>query len=279
MEMKKRERVKKMENEKTEGFKIEIKGLEKNRDFLRNTLVLAHSEVLAKKKNTAGIALFVPVVLILAAAAFVTFNIEDNSKSEKTNNLGGIWCTYKDAVYGSSSVIWPPVPKECENLFMKSSPGYGNKGYAVRITGVAGTLQDNIGVQTFLVPYESCPKCIGIDISRFKGVRFMLKGSMSNGKLVFIIPYENQETEKTGKKCISMTGGADYEADITEYMKGKWKEVKLDFRKDFKQPFWTETKNIFDIEKVLLNVNAFRWRIKEAQNAEFDIWIDDLQLY
>jgi len=253
--------------------------LDKNKEFLKKALLAYRPE---KEKGKAGLMLSFIFMAAVAATA-VIMNVDDNQTDSKTNNLGGIWCTYNDKNDGGNSYVWPPAPEpaSCENLFIKSSPGFGNKGYAVRITATAGTKlgYDFVGVQTFLGEYATCPRCSGIDIRRFKGVKFKIKGKMPWGKITFSIPHEGSAPDKSGKKCETLTSYADYEANISKYISSDWTEVKLNFRKDFKQPHWAKDADRVDIEAVLADANMLKWQWTEGKGTELDLWIDDLELY
>jgi hypothetical protein len=76
-----------------------------------------------------------------------------------------------------------------------------------------------------------------------------------------------------------MTSYADYETDITKYITPEWKQVKLVFRKDFKQPAWTKPAEQVNIEQVLVNENLIKWQYGNGNGHRVDIWIDKLEFY
>jgi hypothetical protein len=216
--------------------------------------------------------------LFVAAAFFIV--IEDNEQPGPSNNLGGIWSTYTDSAKGGSSTVWPPASISCRNLFEKSSPGYGDKGYAVRITGKAGDVDGAfLGVNTFLSERSACPRCIGIDLRKYRGIRFMMKGVCGKGRLLFILPHQSQTATPDQSSCMTLTGDHDYQADITGHVKKEWIDVKLAFGKDFTQPANTPDSQQVAIETVLEDENLLQWRWYGEQNQTIDLWIDNVELF
>lgn len=218
---------------------------------------------------------------VAVAAVGVYMRVDYNNNDTRFNELGGVWCTYDDSWQGGTSKVWPPASTKNENNFVKSAPGAGDKGYAIRITGTAGTKLgwDYIGVNTFLSPHSTCPECIGIDLTKFTGIKFKIKGKVEAGEVFFILPHEAREVDKSRGICRTLTSYADYEADITRDITPSWKDVKIDFRKDLKQPSYTKKNEIVDIEKVLSNANIIKWHYKDGKGHKVDIWIDDLEFY
>ncbi len=252
----------------------------KNKAYIKKALVLKSKK--QAKKTVLAIKLIPAFAVVLAIAAVSSYMIIDyNNTDTKFNELGGIWCTYDDHYYGGDSTVWPPASTKGENNFVKSSPGSSGKGYAIRITGTAGTKlkYDFIGVNTFLSPHATCPECIGIDLSRFTGIKFKIKGKVEGGRVVFILPHEARVIDKSRGICKSLTSYADYEADITKNITPDWKEVKINFRKDLKQPDWVKPDERFDIEKVLSDANLIKWEYENGDGHKVDIWIDKLEFY
>ncbi len=218
------------------------------------------------------------VCLFIAAAFFLV--VEDNNQPGPANNLGGIWSTYSDSADGGKSIVWPPVSTSCQNLFVKSAPGYGGKGYAVRITGkTGGTADAFLGVYTYLSQRASCPQCIGIDIRPYKGIRFKMKGKAGSGKLFFILPHESRTPSPDRNSCMTLTGYNDYQTDITGLIKDDWTDVKLVFRKDFSQPSSTLPDQKVDVETVLEDQNLIKWKWAGGNDQDIDLWIDEIELY
>src|SRR5665811_1338664 len=145
--------------------------LPKNKEFLRSIFMVKAAQNAKKAAWPFFYVKFIPVfvAVIAIAAVGLYMKVDYNNSNTQRNELGGIWSTYDDHATGGTSSVWPPASTSCENLFVKSAPGYGDRGYAVRITGTAGTStgSDYIGVNTFLSEYSSCPHCNGIDIRKF----------------------------------------------------------------------------------------------------------------
>ena len=254
--------------------------LPKNMAFIKQVLIKKAAGRLRRKAFNIK---FAPVFGALLAVAAVGFymKVDYNNTNSQRNELGGIWCTYDDRAQGGTSEVWPPASTSCENLFVKSEPGFGNRGYAVRITGTAGTKlgYDFIGVNTFLSEYSTCPRCNGINLRKFRGIEFKIKGTVEAGSVMFILPYEGTETDKMLNTCKSLTDYADYETDITDSITPEWKTVRIDFKKDLKQPDWAKKENLAAIDEVLADANLIKWQYKGGKGRKVDIWIDDLQLY
>ncbi len=244
-------------------------------------LEVALMQEAAKKQPLALRLIPVYMVILAAAAVSVYMKVDYNNKEGSVNDLGGMWCTYDDSYQGGNSTVWPPSSTADENKFVKSSPGSGGKGYAIRITGTAGTKLgwDYIGVNTFLSPHATCPECIGIDLTRFTGVKFKIKGKVETGEVKFIFPHEARLVDTGRFRCRTLTGYADYEADITKDITPQWKQVKLVFRKDLKQPSWAKPEEQVNIEKVLSNANLIKWQYSKGNGHKVDIWIDKLEFY
>jgi len=263
-----------MEEKDFKKASLENVTVPKNREFIKNALLNSAEE---KKKSFFS---FVPVKTTIAAFAVVVaavfMVVEDNNNPGQTNNLGGVWSTYDDSAAGNNSVVWPQSPKGCENLFEKSAPGFGGKGYAVRVTGTAGDKAGTVlGVNTYLSEHASCPRCSGINISMYRGVRFKMKGNIAGGALYFILPHESGEPDENKTSCVSLTGNNDYMADISGSVKNEWTDVKLDFYKSFKQPKGATVK----IEKVLENANRIKWEWNGNKGEKMDLWIDEIEFY
>lgn len=234
----------------------------------------------AAKKSGFLMRLIPIAAYVLAAAVSVYMTVESGSIRGSVNDLGGIWCTYDDHYQGGTSSVWPPASTADENNFVKSSPGSGGKGYAIRITGTVGAKLgwDYIGVNTFLSPHSTCPECVGIDLTRFTGVKFKIKGNVEAGTAKFIMPHEARAADKTRGICKTLTGYADYETDITKHISPNWRDVKINFRKDLKQPAWAKPGDKVDIETVLSDANIVKWHFSGA-GRRVDVWIDKLEFY
>ncbi len=252
----------------------------------RNEAVIKHALLDEIEKKQFVFYKFVPVYtliifLIITAAIGIYMKVDYNNNPDNKNEIGGIWCTYDDRYLGGESSVWPHPPEKGENSFIKSEPGFNGKGYAVRITGVSGAkLKEGfIGVNTFLSDRSPCPECIGIDLTRFKGIKFKIKGKIEAGEVKFILPYEARAVDETKGICKNLTGYVDYEVDITKHITPEWKEVKIFFRKDLKQPDWVAKEKRVDIEKVLSDAKLIKWQYEKGQGYKMDLWIDDIEFF
>ncbi len=248
-------------------------------------LMKAHGEKFGREKRAQPVFYrYITAVAAVFAFSLLTFFVVDNmDDGDKFNRRGGIWSTYSDRLEGGDSVVWPPEHRESSDGFIMSSPGYGGAGYAVRVTGRTGSrfgLNYNyLGVVLRFDSDSYCPKCEGSDISKYSGIRFKIKGDLSNGELSFVLPHESDECIAERMTCGSLTNYADYFADISGRVGASWKTVTIDFRNDLKQPFWTKEENKTDIEEVLKTVHLFKWQYRNGDGGKMDIWIDNVELY
>ena len=212
------------------------------------------------------------------ALSMVTFFVVDNmDDGDKFNRNGGIWSTYNDKHEGGNSYVWPPVGPG----FVMSKPGYGGKGYAVNLKGRTGKkLGHNYNYLGVVVRFDEkskCPSCKGTNIKKYNGIRFKVKGDLKGGQLFFVLPHESDKCIMERLTCESLTDYADYEANISSYVRSVWTTVTIDFKSTLKQPFWAEKKAV--IEDVLAAVHLFKWQYKNGTGEEMDLWIDDVELY
>jgi len=269
----------------TEG-KIDNLKMDNNKENLKNILMnIAVKNKKTDKKIQIPLAFrYITAVAGFFVLFFITFYVVDNmDDGDKFNRNGGIWSTYSDRHQGGDSVVWPIEHGYGKDEFIMSAPGFGGKGWAVRITGRTGyKIGFNYNYLGVVVRFNSksyCPECKGTNIRKYNGIRFKIKGNLQQGRLFFILPYESEECINERLTCASLTDYADFEKDITEYVTDEWKTVIIDFRKDLSQPFWVSKDKIFDIEKVLENVHLFKWQYKNGNGEIMDLWIDDVELY
>jgi hypothetical protein len=277
MRRKMKARAYKMKTDRIEFGNID---LDKNMSKLRASLIKKASSARQLPHILIRLIPAYAIVFAVAAAAYY-MRIDYNYTSSSVNELGGVWCTYNDSWQGGNSVVWPPASNSGENSFVKSSPGCTGKGYAIRITGTAGTKlgDDYIGVTAFLSPHSTCPECVGIDLSKFSGIEFMIKGSVTAGNVVFMLPHESRQIDASRGICRSLTSYADYGTDITKYITPRWKKVKINFRKDLRQPAGTKPEYLVSIEDVLSDANIIKWQYMNGNGHRVDIWIDRLDFY
>jgi len=240
------------------------------------------------KKEIIYIPEYLKILTAAAAGLFfltmATYYVVDNmDKGNNFNKNGGVWSTYSDEQEGGNSMVWPPPASVTGNDFIMSKPGFAGEKYAVRVTGVTGTklgLNYNyFGVVNRFSSDSSCPKCIGVNIEKYNGIMFRIKGKITSGKLYFILPYEGSDCLPERLTCKSLTNYADYEKDITEEVKADWTMVVIDFRKDLIQPYWTPNNAVVPIDKVLENVHLFKWQFKNGDGQVVDFWIDNVRLF
>jgi len=253
--------------------------LSQNREVLKNTLTGLHHHLRPGHPMRIWI---VPGILLGCLCVTTAFflMIDDNNHPGPSNNLGGVWCTFSDSASGGTSTVWPPASSSCENLFVKSAPGYGDIGYAVRIRGTAGTADNAyLGVMTYLSEKAACPRCIGIDLSIYRGIRFKMKGKLGKGKLLFILPYESNRASENHNTCMTLSGYNDYQADITDMVGSDWTDVRLHFRKDFRRPAKVPAYQKLAIETVLGDEKSIKWKWCGEPGQKIDLWIDEVELF
>jgi hypothetical protein len=260
--------------------------ISKNRESLRNALHHTAVTGKAQKKRqrivrtifsmgvTLGFVLGIGCVWMLQSAP------EKKPDVKVATNLGTLWCTYSDNYDGGTSVVWPPESTSEHNNFVKSAPGYGNRGYAVRFRGKAGERSQEgfIGVSTVLGP--PCPSsvCSGVNIQKYRKVRFKMKGKVSGGELVLLI--SNAETtsgERTPLR-VEPHAGEVYEALLTKFVSSDWQTVTLDLRSDFTMA-GNGTHGSARVEDVLADARNIKWHVRNAKGANVDVWIDDLEFF
>ncbi len=256
-------------------------------EALKRSLISAYGSKAGVEMRPKGFGFyfkFAAAAAVFAAftAAMVFTIFDDMDDGDRFNKNGGIWSTYTDSHQGGDSAVWPPETNE-KVLFAMSKPGYGETGWAVRVTGKAGANlgrgYNYFGLVARFKEESACPQCRGTDISRYKGMVFRIKGDLKGGTLHLILPYESSEciTERT--TCKSLTGYADYYTDISDKAGQEWAAVMIDFRQDLQQPEWVPRSKRVDIDKVLKSVHLFKWQFSGADGEVMDLWIDDIQLY
>ncbi|MFP4465714.1 MAG: hypothetical protein ACLFP1_01535 [Candidatus Goldiibacteriota bacterium] len=268
--------------EKIERAKLPAFPLEKNTMAAKKRF-LAEAEKAGGQKRRPVLRLLAAAALITAFATTTFYMVDNMNDGSRLNRDGGIWSTYSDYYRGGDSVVWPPEKETSAGGFVMSAPGFDEKGWAVRVTGTIGTkLNENynyLGAVMRLKASSACPRCEGTDISGYKGVRFMMKGSLDGGVLQFVLPYESDECAQEGNTCRSMTNYADYSRDITEFAGDEWVQVVINFRQGLKQPSWAGRKYSYDIEEVLDKMHLFKWQYTGKPGSKADFWIDDVELF
>lgn len=219
--------------------------------------------------------MMIAVISVLAAAVMATaadkFVIEDGTSGKAQATCGGWWYTYNDAGSGGNSEV-SPAP-------MKFEMAKEGSGYAAKMKGKAGNKLgwDFLAMGVTLAQDSGCPGgAKPVDISKYSYLSFRMKGSFSGGRLVLVIPYTENKCGE-GDVTKSLTDWADYEAAITSRITKDWSTVKLDLRKDFKQPRWA--KKTVPVEEVLKNAHNFNWHFSSPDGDSVEIAVDDVELY
>jgi hypothetical protein len=202
-------------------------------------------------------AVFMSAGFISAADRFV---VEDGTAKGAQASCGGWWYVYNDASSGGNSEVTPQpgkfeFTKEGARLQAKT----GNK-LGWDFVGMGVTLGENSG----------CPgKAEPIDLSRYTTLILKIKGSITGGRLTVIIPYSTNTCENGATK--TLTGWADYETSINTKLSKDFTTVKIDLRKDLKQPKWA--KNAVSIEDVLKNAHNVDFHFSSPDGDTADITI------
>ena len=262
--------------------KIELK---QNRNSVRKALEAAteNSSRQQKRKRLVRTIFSMGVTLGFVLGIAVVWMLQEPPKPtvvKVATNLGSVWCTYSDNATGGNSVVWPPESTENQNNFVKSAPGYGDKGYAVRFKGTAGeqSREGFIGVSTRLGPPCPSTHCSGVNIQKFEKIRFKMKGAVSDGELILLISNADTRVSSDNVAVSVVESNEMYEAQITEFVSDEWRTVTLDLRSDFafKDGAGQRGQNV---EKVLADAKNLKWHVRNAKGADVDVWIDELEFY
>ena len=212
------------------------------------------------------------VCVATTALADKTFFIDNFDDGNGRSKQGGWWYVYDDSGKGGESKV---TPSKGSFSAEKSDASQGN---AARIQGTTGKKLgwDFIGMGVTLSKESGCPTGKPIDLSRYKTLEFKVKGKVSGGKVTVILPYVKNEC--SGMEPESKIGWADYQAPITLKVTDNWTTVKLNLRKDFKQPVWMKPDQRVDIEEVLKNMHTLHWHFSSAAGDTLDLWVDDVLL-
>ena len=211
--------------------------------------------------------------LISATNNFLIDNCDDGN-SETVS--GGWWYTYDDHDKQGNSVVWPKP-----HSFTMSYPGADGKGYAARMKATAGNMLgwDYAGIGFLISRETGCPINKPMDISAYRYLQFKAKGKLTGGRLTITLPYmETICRNGEWAENVTLTEWSDYEAGITSKINEHWTTLKLDLRKDFRQPRWAKPVNSVDIERVLKAATSFSFHFSSPDGDSVDLWIDDIEL-
>lgn len=203
--------------------------------------------------------------------------LDDCEDGDNMNKWNGAWYTYDDTSNsGGSSWIWPPAAT------LSMSPGGYNSSYALHVSGQvkAGYAYPFAGVGTQFSGTAGCPNCDKTNISTYTGVKFWIKGSVDATLGVHVIlPY----TGPCGSgSCNSLSGYNDFRYTITSSISGTWTQVTIPFSNFTTQSGWGTPPANIDIVKAAAAELQFQVKGPDSYagpGLNFDLWIDNLELY
>jgi hypothetical protein len=277
---------------------------EHNNKAIKNILTLAVMQKRPKQKNIIKTVFAVGFSLgfIIGTAGILAIKSSNTAIQQTTNSisiaavdihdvnmhtgpdqiaddLGTLWCTCSDTKENGISDVWPPPSTLVQNNFIKSSPGYGEKGYAIRFKGRAGKKDKTgtIGVSALLGPPCRGPDCTGVNIKSYKKIRFKIKGNLTGGKLVLLIARGDSSVPPQVSACITPSTPIAVEANLTNYVGPKWRTVTLNLRNDFNMKANGDRTKETNPDNVLANARLVKWYVRDGRGDKVDIWIDELE--
>ena len=262
------------------GASLSEMEMDANRVAVRGALV---GMILAdKRQNLRRLRYLFPIGVAAGFALGVLFMraAKPSEQPRVADDLGSIWCTYIDTS-DADAVIWPPHSTNKKNNFVKSSPGYGDEGYAVRFKGSVGhrDKQGYMGVAATLgAPCLGTHCAAGVDIQKFSKIRFKMKGHLKGGELVLRISGDGGAPSNAAFDAIDAIADA-YEATITDWVGDEWRTVTLDLRKDFAPTARIARHPTPDIEDILADARQLKWHVRNGKRAVADVWIDELEFF
>ena len=208
-------------------------------------------------------------------------SLDDLDDGDIINALNGSWMTYDDRHDGGESLVWPDS-LVFGGVFEDSAPGFGDAGYAARMTGTTGNILswDYLGILTTLHADARCPNAhpIDVDLTQYDGIQFVAKGSATPGILSLKLPYTRSGPDNNCNiwdfAADSLTKHGDYEADFMSEITADWSLVRIPFS-DFNQPDWAPQALISD---VLSQLKELVWEYK-VPGGNVDLWIDNVAFY
>lgn len=215
----------------------------------------------------------VAVVMLVTAVVFAAekFVVEDGSTGKNPATCGGWWYTYDDSSSGGNSVVTPAPDK-----FVMTKDGGVN---VVKVTGKAGNKLgwDFVGFGVTLSEKAGCPGgAVPVDLSKYTTLSFKVKGDITGGRLTVVLSYTENKCDEGKMGSRSLTEWADYEAAINTKLTKDWTAVKLDLRKDFKQPKWA--KKLVSIDEVLKNSHNIGWHFSSPDGDTVEVSISNVEL-
>jgi|DewCreStandDraft_4_1066084.scaffolds.fasta_scaffold03311_7 hypothetical protein len=214
--------------------------------------------------------IFMILVFVYVLFATEKLVVDDGTKAKNQATCGGWWYTYNDAESGGNSEVWPEPQK-----FTKTKDG---NSYVARLKGKTGNKLgwDFIGMGVTLSENSGCPgDAAPFDLTKYTTLSFKIKGEISGGRLTVVIPYTENKCEEGKYGSKTLTDWADYEIGISPKVTNEWTVVKIDLRKDLKQPKWA--KKIVAISDVLKNAHNINWHFSSSDGDTIDVSIKDIE--
>jgi len=249
--------------------------LDQNQKVVRNILLKAVVQERSYKKRVLRVAVLMGGAAFLALVTVGILMPKDTGTRPVANNLGAMWCTCND---DGGSTVWPPVSTANQNNFVKSAPGYGERGYAIRFKGEAGKEDQigTVGVSALLGPHCKGHTCDGVNIKNYDRLRFKIKGNLFGSELVLSIAKGDRGVPLNVSACIAPDSPGGYEVDLTKYVEPKWNTVTLNLHSDFNAPAGSE-ENHFTLDDVLSNARLVKWYVRNGRGTQVDVWIDEFE--
>lgn len=190
-------------------------------------------------------------------------NDPDPALPNVAGRIGG-WYLATDGTPGGTvlPMTGPDMPP------MPSQPGALGSPYAMHVSGGGFTVWGISFGLALLAPFRDAPAC-PYDLSRQAGVRFMMKGMVSDMLVRVQVTTVRTHQPMQGGTCVGMGCGDHYGLDVP--ISGNWQEVKVDFA-DMTQVGWGRAFPL-DLSEAL-NIE-----FHTQPNATFDVWVDDLSFY
>jgi hypothetical protein len=186
---------------------------------------------------------------------------ESDNKTSFIDGRGGYWYTFLDTKDNGGSEIWP-TSGALGGTFEMSPGGANGKGNAARMKGKIGgadIVYAGMGAN-FVDPKGT------YDASKYKGISFWAKkGPGSIGTVRLKVP--DAQTDPDGKLCSQCFNDHGMTFEFTDV----WTQYTVPF-KAMKQEDWGPKDAGIDATKIY----GVQFQVN-VKNAEFDIWVDDIQ--
>jgi hypothetical protein len=211
-----------------------------------------------------------------------TLLIDDVEDGDAVTKLSGQWITYDDRLDNGVSTVSPAAWQD-DAAFPMSQPGYGDSGYAVRVSGTTGSVLtwDYFGLLVSLGAHSFCPDPQPEEstLAIFRGIRFKAKASRNGGTFTMIVAHRKEGTIDNCSRGLigdSLTEWGDYQFDFTSQVTGEWSTITIDFRKELYPPAWGTPA---DLEVVLEHAKDIVWQYQNGLGGAAELWLDDVELF